>query len=176
MIFFASKYRYITINKTMNMKLSEIKKHLATADAVNFVLPAGAYVPEHFHVTEVALVTKHFIDCGGTVRNEKVANFQLWDANDYEHRLKPQKLINIIALSERILGIEDLEIEVEYQSDTIGKYGLHYNGKNFSLVPKQTACLAKEHCAVPAAKQKLQLTDDLVTEKQNCCAPGSGCC
>jgi hypothetical protein len=39
-------------------------------------------VPEHFHVTEVGVVTKDFIDCGGTVRHEKVANFQLWDAND----------------------------------------------------------------------------------------------
>lgn len=157
------------------MKLSEIKKHLSTAEAVNFVLPTGAFVPEHFHVTEVGLITKHFIDCGGTVRNEKVANFQLWDANDYEHRLKPQKLLNIIALSEKVLGIEDLEIEVEYQSDTIGKYGLHYNGKNFALVPKQTACLAQDQCGVPQTKQKLQLAE-VGADKQSCCAPGSGCC
>jgi hypothetical protein len=157
------------------MKLSEIKKHLITAEAVNFVLPTGAFVPAHFHVTEVGLIIKNFIDCGGTVRNEKVANFQLWDANDYEHRLKPQKLLNIIGLSEKVLGIEDLEIEVEYQSDTIGKYGLHYNGKAFVLVPKQTACLAQDQCGIPVAKQKVQLTD-LVTEKQSCCAPGSGCC
>lgn len=157
------------------MTLSEIKKHLSTAEAVNFVLPTGAYVPEHFHVTEVGLVTKHFIDCGGTVRNEKVANFQLWDANDYEHRLKPQKLLNIIALSEKVLGIEDLEIEVEYQSDTIGKYGIHYDGKTFALVPKQTACLAQDQCGVPAVKQHLQRVE-IVGEKQSCCAPGSGCC
>jgi len=157
------------------MKLSEIKKHLNTAEAVNFVLPTGAFVPEHFHVTEVGLVTKHFIDCGGTVRNEKVANFQLWDANDFEHRLKPQKLLNIIALSEKILGVEDLEIEVEYQSDTIGRYGLHYNGKNFALVPKHTACLAKEQCGVPEVKSTNQLTE-AGAEKQACCAPGGGCC
>src|ERR1700733_5457385 len=128
------------------MKLSEIKKHLSAADAVNFMLPNGTYVPEHFHVTEIGLVTKHFIDCGGTVRNEKMANFQLWDANDYEHRLKPQKLLHIIALSEKVLGIEDLDIEVEYQSDTIGKYGLFFNGTDFELMPKQTACLASESC------------------------------
>ena len=97
------------------MKLSEIKKHLATAEAVNFRLPSGAYVPEHFHVTEIGLVTRHFIDCGGTERLEKVVNFQLFDANDYEHRLKPEKLIKIITLSEDKLGICDLEIEVEYQ-------------------------------------------------------------
>ena len=62
------------------MKLSEIKKHLSTATAVNFLLENGTAVPEHFHVTEVGVITKNFIDCGGTVRNEKVANFQLWNA------------------------------------------------------------------------------------------------
>ena len=93
------------------MKLSEIKEILATAGGVNFKLENGNLVPEHFHVTEVGTITKDFIDCGGTVRHEKVANFQLWDANDYEHRLKAGKLLNIIALSEKILGMEDSEIE-----------------------------------------------------------------
>ena len=94
------------------MKLSEIKAILAAAEAVNFKLPTGELVPEHFHVTEIGLVTKHFIDCGGVERFEKVVNFQLWNANDTEHRLKPQKLLNIIALSEKKIGIADLEIEV----------------------------------------------------------------
>ncbi len=147
------------------MKLSEIKNHLATAEAVNFQLPDGSFVPEHFHVTEIGMVTKHFIDCGGNIRLEKAVNFQLWDANDYEHRLKPQKLLNIIGLSERKLGIEDAEIEVEYQSATIGKYGLEYDGTNFRLIAKQTACLAKESCGTPSAPVK-----------DACCTPGSGCC
>ena len=157
------------------MKLSEIKKHLATAEAVNFSLPSGEYVPEHFHVTEVGLVTKHFIDCGGVERTERVVNFQLWDANDFEHRLKPQKLYNIIALSERKLGIEDLEIEVEYQSDTIGKYGLEFNGKDFQLIPKQTACLAQDACGITPQQLKVQ-TADIKNAEQSCCAPGGGCC
>ncbi len=74
------------------MKLSEIKQILETAETVNFKLENGSFVPEHFHVTEVGVISKHFIACGGTVRKEKVANFQLWDANDFEHRLKPGKL------------------------------------------------------------------------------------
>jgi hypothetical protein len=63
-------------------------------------------VPEHFHLTEVGVVTKNFIDCGGTVRSERVANFQLWDANDSDHRLKPQKLLNINVLLEKALDIQ----------------------------------------------------------------------
>lgn len=157
------------------MKISEIKKHLSTAEAVNFELQNGTLVPEHFHVTEVGVVTKHFIDCGGTVRNEKVANFQLWDANDYEHRLKPQKLLNIIALSEKVLGMEDLDIEVEYQSETIGKYDLEFNGENFVLSPKQTACLAQDKCGVPPQKQKVQ-SSSLAVATESCCTPGGGCC
>lgn len=157
------------------MKLSEIKTILADAESVNFQLPNGAMVPEHFHVTEVGIITKDFIDCGGTVRHEKVANFQLWDANDYEHRLKAEKLLNIIALSEKTLGMEDLEIEVEYQSETIGKYDLGFDGTNFQLLYKQTACLAMDQCGVPVEKIKVNLSS-LPVNGQNSCTPGGGCC
>lgn len=150
------------------MKLSEVKKHLSQAEAVNFKLPSGEMVPEHFHVTEIGLVTKHFIDCGGVERIEKVVNFQLWNANDYEHRLKPGKLLNIISLSEEKLGIGDLEIEVEYQSDTIGKYGLDFDGSNFLLVSKFTDCLAKDNCGIPIL--------ELANDGAKCCTPGGGCC
>jgi len=157
------------------MKLSEIKKILTTVEAVNFQLPNGEFVPEYFHVTEVGLITKNFIDCGGTVRKETIVNFQLWDANDFDHRLKPQKLIHIIELSEKVLGIEDFEIEVEYQDTTIGKYDLDFNGKDFQLLNKKTACLAQEQCGVPSEKPKLNLTQ-LSTDAGNSCAPGAGCC
>ncbi len=156
------------------MKLSEVKKHLATATQVNFKLPSGSLVPEHFHVTEVGVVHKHFIDCGGKVRNEKVANFQLWNADDTDHRLKPSKLINIIALSETVLGMEDYDVEVEYQDQTIGKYDLEIDGNDFMLVAKQTDCLAKDNCGIPTEKQKVALAG--IQNKSNSCAPGSGCC
>lgn len=156
------------------MKLSEIKAILPTLENVAFQTPDGSFVPEHFHVTEVGSIQKHFIDCGGTIRKEQVVNFQLWNANDLEHRLKPTKLLNIIQLSEDKLGIEDNEIEVEYQSDTIGKYDLGFNGTHFVLIPKTTACLASDACGIPAEKQKVQLTE--LGASTNACAPGSGCC
>jgi len=157
------------------MKLSEIKKILNTVESVNFQLPDGNFVPEYFHVTEVGLITKNFIDCGGVVRKETVVNFQLWNANDFEHRLKPQKLIHIIELSEKVLGIEDFEIEVEYQNQTIGKYDLGFNGKNFELLNKTTACLAQDQCGIPSEKPKLKLTQ-LNADNANSCTPGGGCC
>jgi len=109
------------------MKLSAIKEILTSLENVEFQLEDGTFVPEHFHVTEVGQIIKSFIDCGGTIRKETVVNFQLWNADDYEHRLKPQKLLHIIELSEEKLDIDDSEIEVEYQSGTIGKYDLDFN-------------------------------------------------
>ncbi|GEC71276.1 hypothetical protein SAMN05443543_109123 [Flavobacterium flevense] len=156
------------------MKLSEIKTILESADHVTFQLSDGTLVPEHFHVTEVGLITKKFIDCGGTVRNEKIVNFQLWDANDFEHRLKPEKLLNIISLSEKVLGIEDSEIEVEYQSTTIGKYDLDFDGKNFILLNKKTACLAEDQCGIPQEKQKIKLSE--IKNQTQSCTPGGSCC
>ena len=154
------------------MKLSKIKEILPTLDNVEFQLENGTFVPEHFHVTEIGQITKHFIDCGGVVRIEKAVNFQLWDANDYEHRLKPAKLLNIIKLSEEKLGMEDAEIEVEYQSETIGKFDLDFDGEHFILKNKQTACLASDACGIPAEKQKINLSE----LNSTCCTPNSGCC
>lgn len=151
------------------MKISQIKSILRTAEKIEFRLPAGNLVPEHFHVTEIGKISKHFIDCGGTVRTEEVANFQLWNANDYNHRLHPGKLLDIIELSEKILELGDLEIEVEYQGDTIGKYGLDFINDQFLLTGTQTDCLAKDKCGIPVK----ELT---AVETAPGCTPDSGCC
>jgi hypothetical protein len=153
------------------MKLSQFKNHLSNLNAVDFKSPNGEFVPQHFHVTEFGLSTKHFIDCGGTVRLEKVAVFQLWVDNDLNHRLSPEKLLQIIALSEKIFGDEDLDLEVEYQTETVGKYGLDFNGKEFVLSAKQTACLAEENCGISPQKSK-----PIELKVLNSCTPGSGCC
>ena len=156
------------------MKLSTIKELLPTLDNVTFQLEDGTFVPEHFHVTEVGKVTKDFIDCGGVIRHESVVNFQLWNANDFEHRLKPEKLLNIIHLSEEKLGLGDYEIEVEYQSNTIGKYDLELNGNTFVLKNKNTACLASDACGIPAKTQLINLVQ--FQDDQAACTPGGGCC
>ncbi|MFN0293855.1 DUF6428 family protein [Pedobacter helvus] len=155
------------------MNLSDIKKILPTLENVEFQLENGALVPEHFHVTEVGQIIKSFIDCGGVIRKEKTVNFQLWNADDYEHRLKPSKLLHIIELSESKLGIEDAEIEVEYQHETIGKYELAFNGKTFVLKNKTTACLAQDACGIPVEKMRKNLAQLPVN---NSCTPGGGCC
>ena len=156
------------------MKLSEIKNQLKKSTQIAFQLPNGNLVANHFHVTEVGKVTKNFIDCGGEVRNEEVINFQLWEENDYDHRLHPEKLLSIIELSENIFAFDDLEIEVEYQGkETIGKYGLEFDGKNFLLTSKLTACLAREACGIPEEKPRIKISE---AGNVTACDPNSGCC
>ena len=161
------------------MKLSVFKKQLANVAELNFELPNGEFVPNHYHVTEVGSITKKFIDCGGTIREESVVSLQLWYAKKDNHRLAPQKLLNIITLSENKLGIQDHEIEVEYQSDTIGKYGLRFDGKNFVLTSKSTACLALDNCMpkLPSGKPIVSLSN-LVSGSSSggCCTPSNSCC
>lgn len=158
------------------MKLSEFKKTIESLNEISFELENGNLVPAHFHVTEVGQITKHFIDCGGVIRNETTVNFQLWHANDFTHRLNASKMMEIIKLSEDKLHIVDAEIEVEYQSETIGKFDLAFNGNRFVLKNKTTACLAPNACGVnDLPKQKISLKD-LNTNQTNTCTPGSGCC
>ena len=95
------------------------------------------------------MVHKNFIDCGGTERKESVVNFQLWSSDDIQHSLDPQKVIQIIGLCQQRIGLMDIEIEVEHQGETIGKYGLSFDGTNFQLMTKATDCLAKDNCGIP---------------------------
>ena len=155
------------------MKLSEVKEALSELNELTFRLEDGTKVPAHFHVTEVGSVKRHFIDCGGTVRKDEAVNFQLRSANDHDHRLAAEKLLNIIELSEDKLGLTDQEVEVEYQTATIGTYKLEFDGKAFVLTSTQTDCLAKDQCGIPVEKQKVTINE---VADSSCCAPGGGCC
>ena len=73
------------------------------------------------------------------------------------------------------LCITDQLVEVEYQADTIGRYDLDFDGKDFLLVTKQTACLASDACGIAPVKQKIEI-HQLQGADKNSCSPGIGCC
>ena len=132
------------------MNLQELKDSLQQRDEITFVLPSGEYVPPHFHVTEVGKSGKLLRRLRRhPVRAEEVITFQLWSANDYDHRIQPQKILQIIEIAEDALGLENLEVEIEYQRDTIGRYGLSIDKDRFLLTPTKTDCLAKDKCGIP---------------------------
>lgn len=151
------------------MNLSEFKDYLNDLDELNLLQHDGTPVPSHFHITEAGLLTKHFVDCGKTIHLKKSAVFQVWSAEDVWHRLKPETVVDIIDKSHKVFQGEDPEVEIEYQMETIGKFGLDFDGNNFLLVPKETECLAKERCGIDSAYGKL-------SETAAACVPGAGCC
>jgi hypothetical protein len=131
--------------------------------AVRFQLPSGEMIPDHFHVTEVGRIDKHFIDCGGTVRKASSCLIQTWTAEDRDHRLVAGKLAKIVKMATPLLGTLDLPVEVEYGSDVASQYrvvdvSVDLHQVTFQLVGKQTDCLAKDKCG------------------EGACGSESGCC
>ena len=157
------------------MKLSTFKNYLESLETVDFYLPNGQKVPSHFHITEVGMTTKNFTDCGNTFRIQKTATLQLWTSVDYWHRLDPKMIVKIIDSTSKMFDGEDLEIEIEYQQETIGKFGLEFTNNKLQMTNKQTDCLAKDSCGFPLEKVKIKM-NDLQNQINECCSPESGCC
>ncbi|MGB1038784.1 MAG: DUF6428 family protein [Bacteroidia bacterium] len=160
------------------MKLSELTTTLENMTDVNFLTPDGNFVPRHFHLTEIGLNTKSFIDCGGKKHEIKNVVLQLWVNIDYAHRLKANKFLNIINTSMPLFNGEDLDVIVEYQSETLGRYELGFDGNNFQLQAMATDCLATELCGIDSIKNKAKrsLAELTPTMEEGCCTPGGGCC
>lgn len=153
------------------MLLSALKQKLGEIETLEFQLPDGQFVPAHFHITEIGNVSRDYIDCGGTLRQENKLNLQLWVSSDSDHRLVPDNLLNILQLAEKQLGFSNEEVEVEYQQSTIGRYELAFNGTVFQLINTQTACLAPDQCGIPQEKPRVRVTVGGLS-----CDPNSGCC
>ena len=153
------------------MLLSAFKQSLIELDTLKFQLPNGQFVPSHFHITEVGNVKRNYIDCGGKLREENKINLQLWVASDTNHRLKPNDILEILQLAEKQLGYSNLELEVEYQQNTVGRYKLAFDGTVFQLINTQTACLATDQCGIPQEKPRVRVTASGLS-----CNPNSDCC
>ena len=153
------------------MWLSDFKQTLGELDTLKFQLPNGQFVPEHFHITEVGIVTRNYIDCGGMLRHENKLNLQLWVASDTDHRIKPKNVLDILQLSKKQLGYSNMEVDIEYQQSTIGRYELDFDGAVFQLINTQTACLAPDQCGIPQEKPRVRISDNGLK-----CNPDSNCC
>lgn len=160
------------------MNFNTFKTHLANSNAasISIKLPNGSFVPAHFHLTEISHVNKTTVDCGGAKKQENTVVLQLWVATDTDHRLTPQKVLNIIDKASSVFIDDKATVEIEYQTDTIGKYAITFYKDNFELVAMQTACPAPDLCGIPAIKQKLKLTE--LGKSESCCSVDSGsvCC
>ena len=167
------------------MKIQSFLQTLSTMSELRWALPDGSLVPAHANVTEVALMTRRFVDCGGTHRMERRIQLQLWVANDVDHRLDPSKLMRIIRETEAWMEWDNNEVEIEYQGKTIERYGVEIMEGVLALQPLQTNCLAPDRCGLPILEETSNLTrtvEEAVPQPMSQapvvgrCKPGSGCC
>ena len=91
------------------MTIDEFKEHLRRnpGTVLRFQMPDGGLIPVHAHVTEVGRVDKTFVDCGGTVRQVNSCLLQTWVAGDFEHRLPPGKLADILDRATGVLRSDE---------------------------------------------------------------------
>lgn len=156
------------------MNFRQLHNQLQSAGniALAIELPAGDFVPAHFHVTEVGNVQKQFIDCGGTLRQESTCVLQTLVAGDVEHRLKTNKLAGILTSTSALAIADDSPVEMEIQGTTIETYCVSSckpDGDRLvlKLQSKSTACLAEDKCGIEATLPQVE---------GGCCGGATGCC
>src|SRR3984957_8537868 len=138
------------------MQISELKKTLAENSYRNirFILTTGTKAPPHAHVTEVALIEKKFIDCGGTFRTDSLCRLQTWFDDDTDHRITAGKLLAILDKAASFLGTEDLEVDVEHEAPFVSQFPIEkadVDGDALSIYfgIKHTDCLARTDACHP---------------------------
>ena len=147
---------------------------------LSIVLPNGATVAPHFHITEVGHVAKRFMDCGGTLRTTESCLLQTWVHTDVDHRLESTKLANILRIAGDVLPSLDLPVEIEHEAGVVSQYPVlsgRSDGHTLTLTTglKHTACLAMDVCCAPTSAAKTTAEKPRV-KAGTCCTPGGGCC
>ncbi len=154
------------------MHTSTFHHHLTAHPAATlvFVLPSGAEIPAHAHITEVGRVEKRFLDCGGTVRRTVTTNLQAWVDADTEHRFLAGKLAAVLDRAAPLFTgpDEDPAVEIEYEADVLSQYPVETAAFTegrlvFHLGAKHTDCLARDICLPPSPTV-------------DSCAGTTGCC
>lgn len=142
------------------MNFENVKNILAEnpSKSITFTLPNGEKVPASFHITDLGVVQKHLIDCGGQTRTEEQVHLQLWTGKDVDHRVTTDTANFILDQSQsvidRIKDPKSAEVLVEYQLDwhdmpvfslfTINDMQASEDQVSITLGTIQTTCLAAE--------------------------------
>ena len=158
------------------MKLHELNSLLSefSTKCFRIQLPDGNAVPLSFHVTEIGLVHKTFLDCGGSLRESRICQLQIWVGEDYEHRIETGKMAAILEKANVLLPDESVPVEIEYENQVISQYTIASHDLSseavvLRLAHKHTECLAPELCGLPSINRLPALET-----KSTCCAPN--CC
>ena len=118
---------------------------------ITLTLPDETQAPSHFHITEVASISKAFLDCGGRPHLENSCVLQLWVSDDSDHRIKAGKLVKILTKARPLFDSEDIPVEFEHEAPVLTRLPIksHMVDKdviNFILNFKEADCLANDIC------------------------------
>ncbi len=159
-----------------NEFLSLLKEN--PAKTLLFEYKPNSFVRPNYHITEIKNITIDAVDCGAKTDFWKETIIQLWeDPNEMETEgsMSAFKALGILNKVNSIKPMErEVEVKFEYSNPNFHMAQLFVNDVELSqdriimkLGVAQTNCKAKDTCGV---------TTEVVTQKENSCASGSGCC
>lgn len=158
------------------MQLHELKSLLSEFSDRHFRirLPDGDAIPLSFHVTEIGHVHKRFLDCGGTLRESRTCQLQIWVGEDYEHRIETGKMAAILEKGKAVLPDDTVPVEIEYEDEvisqhTITSHEITDDAVILTLAHKHTECLAPELCGLPSINRLPALGGKSSCSGPNCC-------
>ena len=154
---------------------SVLKEHNSTS--LLFQYAPNQLVGANYHITEVKHIKVDSVDCGGQVDSWNETVIQLWES--------PTEIgkTEFMSSGKALEILDKVGLMKEYDSEAVVKFeysnalfhtaqlfvsGVNLMGTNLviNLSVADTDCKAKELCGVP----------EQVSETENSCAPGSGCC
>ena len=97
-----------------------------------------ARIPTGFHVIDAGVKAKNLIDQWGNLKHTHDFSFKLWHGNgrDSGEGLVAEKFLPIIYKILDPYGSPNLNVEVEYEGNTLEVYGLSWAGSCFMLCHK----------------------------------------
>ena len=147
--------------------------------ALLFEYQENQFVDTNYHITEVKNTTIHSVDCGGRADEWNETIIQLWESPSEKGQREYMKAHKALEILERVDKIHPLDrnafVQFEYSNENFHKANLEIHNLELTLdkiivklfVPS-TDCKAKDACGVPESA--------LVSQEQDQCTPGGGCC
>ncbi len=157
--------------------LSALKEN--NSKALLFEYSDGQFVDTNYHITEVKNTVIHAVDCGGRADQWNETIIQLWESPEEKGKIGYLKVHKASEIFDRVHKIHPLDgdaiVKFEYSNDHFHKAHLEVQNIEVTtgkiivqLFVSKTDCKAKDICSTPET-----IT---TSEKENACAPGSGCC
>ncbi|RXG23506.1 DUF6428 family protein [Leeuwenhoekiella aequorea] len=151
------------------MKVSEFKEYLFKAIKIGFELPNGKLIPAHYNMAELLIRKDTYVDKDKKINNREYVILNFKNLDRYNHRLNPNKILELIEKYEEILPISQFDIEVAYFEECLKLYHLEIGAKYLKLI---NTVLDYQELTANQHKTNTPLVDAAADPS----LPGNGCC